>query len=81
MIELTEQQAEALERPDAAPPRVRNPRTQETYVLLRADEYARLIPADPLPPADDWERGLLAAARDCGVSLPDEALSSDGLYD
>jgi hypothetical protein len=42
MIELTEQQAEALELPDATPPRVRNPRTQETFVLLRADEYARL---------------------------------------
>ncbi len=42
MIELTEQQAETLERPSAAPPRVLNPRTRETFVLLRADEYARL---------------------------------------
>lgn len=42
MIELTELQAEALERPDAGPPRVLNPRTRETFVLLRADEYARL---------------------------------------
>lgn len=42
MIELTEQQAEALELPDTTPPRVLNPRTQETFVLLRADEYARL---------------------------------------
>lgn len=43
MIELTEQQAEALELPAAAaPPRVLNPRTRETFVLLRADEYARL---------------------------------------
>lgn len=42
MIELTEQQADALELPDAAPPRVLNPRTRETFVLLRADEYARL---------------------------------------
>jgi len=32
-------------------------------------------------PRDEWERGLLDAARDCGVSLPDSALSSDGLYD
>lgn len=30
---------------------------------------------------DDWERGLLDAARNCGVSLPDSALSSEGLYD
>ncbi len=43
VIELTEQQAEALELPaDTAPPRVLNPRTRETFVLLRADEYARL---------------------------------------
>jgi hypothetical protein len=40
-----------------------------------------LLPLDPPAPADDWERGLLAAATDCGVSLPDSALSSEGLYD
>jgi hypothetical protein len=34
-----------------------------------------------LQPRDEWERGLLNAARDCGVSLPDAALSSEGLYD
>jgi hypothetical protein len=34
-----------------------------------------------LQPRDEWERGLLNAARDCGVSLPDSALSSEGLYD
>jgi hypothetical protein len=37
--------------------------------------------ASELQPRDEWERGLLAAARDCGVSLPDSALSSEGLYD
>jgi hypothetical protein len=42
MIELTEQQAEALEHAEAAPPRVVNPRTKETFVLLRVDEYERL---------------------------------------
>jgi hypothetical protein len=34
-----------------------------------------------LQPRDEWERGLLAAARDWGISLPDSALSSEGLYD
>lgn len=34
-----------------------------------------------LQPRDEWEHGLLAAARDCGVSLADAALSSEGLYD
>jgi hypothetical protein len=35
----------------------------------------------PIEPQDEWERGLLEAARDCGVSLPDSALSSEGLYE
>ena len=42
MIELTEQQVQALENPGATPPRVVNPRTQETFVLLRVEEYERL---------------------------------------
>lgn len=37
--------------------------------------------ASLLQPRDEWERGLLEAARDWGVSLPDSALSSEGLYD
>ena len=41
----------------------------------------QFLVAAPLEPRDEWERGLLAAARDCGVSLPDLALSSEGLYD
>ena len=32
-------------------------------------------------PQDDWERGLLEAGSDCGVSLSNEAVSSEGLYD
>jgi hypothetical protein len=42
MIEMTEQQMQALENPDLTPPRIVNPRTQETFVLLRVDEYERL---------------------------------------
>ena len=42
MIELTEQQVSALDNPEGTPPRVVNPRTKETFVLLRADEYERL---------------------------------------
>ncbi|MBY0525362.1 MAG: hypothetical protein K2R98_18285 [Gemmataceae bacterium] len=34
-----------------------------------------------LEPRDEWERRLRAAARDCGVSLSNWALSSDALYD
>ena len=46
MIELTEQQVEALAAPGASPPRVVNPQTQETFVLLRLEEYQRLTKAD-----------------------------------
>ena len=42
MIELTEQQLQALENPEATPPRIVNPRTKETFVLLSVDEYDRL---------------------------------------
>ena len=34
-----------------------------------------------IQPRDEWERDLLAASRECGVSLPNSALSSEGLYD
>ena len=42
MIELTTQQAEALEGRRAAPLEILNPQTHETFVLLRADDYKRL---------------------------------------
>jgi hypothetical protein len=42
MIELTEQQVQALENREVAPPRLVNPRTKEAYVLLRVEEYERL---------------------------------------
>lgn len=42
----------------------------------------RFLPSvPPVEPQDDWERKLFGAAIDCGVSVPDSALSSDGLYD
>lgn len=41
----------------------------------------RFLAAASLQPRDEWESGLLAAARECRVSLSDAALSSEGLYD
>ena len=41
MLELTEQQMQALENPDAVPPRIVNPRTKETFVLVRLEEFER----------------------------------------
>ena len=41
MIELTKQQANALESTDKTPLRLVNPQTKETYVLLPIEEYER----------------------------------------
>jgi hypothetical protein len=41
----------------------------------------RFLAAAPPQPRDEWERRLLGAARDCGVSLPHSAVSSEGLYE
>jgi hypothetical protein len=42
----------------------------------------RFLPAsDPLEPRDEWERRLLGAATDCGVSLSDAALSREEMYE
>jgi hypothetical protein len=42
MIELTRQQAQALEVSAAMPPEIVNPVTQEQFVLLPMKEYKRL---------------------------------------
>lgn len=39
MIDLTEEQARALESQAEKPPHFRNPATQETFVLIRQDVY------------------------------------------
>ncbi len=42
----------------------------------------RFLPeSDAMEPRDEWERQLFGAAIDRGVSVPDSALSSDGLYE
>ena len=43
------------------------------------DRFLPDVPA--VEPQDDWERQLFGAAIDCGVSVPDSALSSEGLYE
>lgn len=40
-----------------------------------------LVAVESPVPIDEWERGLFSNAVDCGVSVPDAALSSDQLYD
>jgi hypothetical protein len=53
--------------------------TPEALVLNILRE--RFLAAAPLEARDEWERGLLASARHWGISLPDSALSGEGLYD
>jgi hypothetical protein len=48
---------------------------REKFVL------SQRAPRVPPQPSYDWERMLLSAASDCGISLPHEAVSSEGLYD
>ncbi len=42
MIELTQQQIQALEDSETGSPRLVNPQTGEAFVLLRLDDYERL---------------------------------------
>jgi hypothetical protein len=43
---------------------------------------ARFLPnRPPIEPQDEWERRLFEAAIDCGVSVSDSVLCSEGLYE
>jgi hypothetical protein len=72
MIELTEQQLQAMDNPGAMPLHLVNPRTKETFVLLSADEYQRLKEEayDDSPWTDEemellaWEAGKHAGWED-----------------
>jgi hypothetical protein len=41
----------------------------------------QFLRSDSLESRDEWERTLRSIAKDCGVSLSNEALSSEGLYE
>jgi hypothetical protein len=54
--------------------------TPEAVALAALRE--RFLPAAyDFEPRDDLERLLLSIGRDCGVSLSNEAVSSEGIYD
>lgn len=56
--------------------------TPEALALTKMRLPLRLDYRDTLPPPrDDWERELRSIAVDCGVSLTDEQVSRDSLYD
>ena len=50
-------------------------------LALNALRERFLAPAPAVQPQDEWERRLLAAATDCGVSLSHSAVCSEGLYE
>ncbi|HVC96790.1 MAG TPA: hypothetical protein VND64_24135 [Pirellulales bacterium] len=56
MIELTEQQLQALENTEVMPPRIVNPRTKETFVLLRVDHYEHLKEQEQEYDDSPWTR-------------------------
>lgn len=60
MIELTEQQVQAIEKSGATPPRLVNPRTNEAFVLLRAKLYERLTEEEEYDDSP-WTREELQA--------------------
>jgi len=58
--------------------------TPETLVMdVLREKFAPASSGDLLPrqAADDWKARLRRLATHCGVSLSDEAVSSEGLYD
>jgi hypothetical protein len=50
---------------------------EELAIKALKDRFVRPL----IQPRDDWERLLLEAGSDCGVSLSNEAVSSEGVYD
>ena len=62
MIELTEQQVQALEQPGATPCRLVYPKTQQRFVLLPEEEYVRLTGYDAAPWTDEERDQLRAEA-------------------
>lgn len=61
MIELTQEQVQALGKPEATPVRAVNPQTREMFVLVPLVEYERLIDEENYhdSPWTDEERELL----------------------
>jgi hypothetical protein len=65
MIELTELQRRSLQEPNGQPARVVDPVTRQEYVLLKLEEYQRLVEgAYDDSPWTDEEMDLLAAEVD-----------------
>jgi hypothetical protein len=70
MIELTQQQLDELGGSPTNPPRVVNPQTKESFVLLHEDEYQRMLAEyDDTP----WTREELQAVAWNAIRAGDDA--------
>lgn len=58
-------------------------KTPEDFVLSKIqEEFAGTTQrTQPFEPQDEWERRLLGIGIACNVSLSNEAVSSEGLYE
>jgi hypothetical protein len=77
---LTIQLPEDVERVVAVHARRQNT-TPEAVVLAALRQRFLFGDDDIFTPRDEWEAGVLNIGTDCGVSLSDEDLSSERLYD
>jgi hypothetical protein len=62
MIELTEQQRQAIRQQPGKPVQLVDPDTHQTFVLLQQEEYERLTDYDDSPWTDDEMADLAAEA-------------------
>ena len=58
-----------------------NAGTTTEELALRCLNSAFSKPTEHYMPRDEWERQMFSIISDCGISLPDSVLSSDGYYD
>jgi hypothetical protein len=76
MFELTQQQLQAIAANGEKPLTAVAPGTNTSYVLLRAEDYARLLDYDDSPWTDE-ERDMLASEVDAmladDMAIEDEA--------
>jgi hypothetical protein len=73
------QQVDAIYEQEALRPVVPLSPPDHAHVKLTVD--ATVAMASTEPKGDDWEQQLANVARDCGVSLPNDAASSEGIYE
>ena len=81
IIELTEEQSKAVDQAGAAPPNVRDPRTQRTYVLVSADVFERvraLVTDDDYALSDTYRAQFDSAMR---AGWDDPAMDDYNDYD